>query len=60
MRKPGATLDRDGMLGFYEGKVAKWWVPDDVIFVDQIPLGATGKMQKNKLREEYGDRLMPG
>ena len=58
MPKPGATLDRDAMLAFFEGKVAKWWIPDEVVFVDQIPLGATGKMQKNKLREEYGDRLM--
>jgi 3-(methylthio)propionyl---CoA ligase len=58
--KPGASLDRDQMLAFFEGKVAKWWIPDDVVFVDQIPLGATGKMQKNKLRDDYGDRLMAG
>ncbi len=56
--KPGSTLTRDDMLAFFEGKVAKWWIPDDVIFVDEIPLGATGKMQKNKLRDDYGDRLM--
>jgi acyl-CoA synthetase (AMP-forming)/AMP-acid ligase II len=51
VRKPGATLTRDELLAFFEGKVAKWWTPDDVLFVDAIPLGATGKMQKNKLRE---------
>ena len=58
MPKPGASLTRDDMLGFFEGKVAKWWIPDDVVFVDQIPLGATGKMQKNKLRDDFGDRLL--
>jgi fatty-acyl-CoA synthase len=58
VRKPGATLTRDELLAFFEGKVAKWWTPDDVLFVDAIPLGATGKMQKNKLRELYGDHLL--
>ena len=38
----------------YEGKIAKWMIPDDVIFTDIIPLGATGKILKNKLREEFG------
>jgi acyl-CoA synthetase (AMP-forming)/AMP-acid ligase II len=58
VRKPGATLTREDLLAFFEGKVAKWWTPDDVVFVDAIPLGATGKMQKNKLRERYGDHLL--
>ena len=53
MKKPGAEVTRDELLAFYEGKVAKWQVPDDVAFVDAIPLGATGKMQKNKLREQF-------
>ncbi len=52
-KKPGAELTRDELLAFYEGKVAKWQVPDDVVFVDGIPLGATGKMQKMKLREQF-------
>ena len=43
------------MLGFFEGKVARWWTPDHVAFVDAIPLGATGKMKKNKLREQFKD-----
>ncbi len=47
----GSELGRDDVLALYEGSVARWQVPDDVIFVDQIPLGATGKVQKNKLRE---------
>ena len=44
---------------FYDGKIAKWWTPDDVVFVDAIPLGATGKMQKNKLREQFSDHELP-
>jgi len=50
---------RDALLAFYEGKIAKWWTPDDVVFVDGIPLGATGKMQKNKLREQLVDYKLP-
>ena len=53
VKKPGAELTRDDLLSFFEGKVAKWWTPDDVAFVEAIPLGATGKMLKNKLREQF-------
>ena len=59
VRKPGAELTREQMLAFYEGKIAKWWTPDDVVFVDAIPLGATGKMQKNKLRDSFKDYKLP-
>ncbi len=58
VRKPQAQLARDELLAFYEGKIAKWWTPDDVIFVDAIPLGATGKVQKNRLREKFSDHLL--
>ena len=58
VRKPQAELKREELLAFYEGKIAKWWTPDDVVFVDTIPLGATGKVQKNRLREQFGDHLM--
>ncbi|WP_305989803.1 MULTISPECIES: 3-(methylthio)propionyl-CoA ligase [unclassified Pseudomonas] len=58
-RKPGSELSRDELLGFYEGKIARWWTPDDVVFVDSIPLGATGKMLKNKLRETFQDYRLP-
>ncbi|MDE2298718.1 MAG: AMP-binding protein, partial [Burkholderiales bacterium] len=58
VKKPGAELTREELLGFFEGRIAKWWTPDDVVFVDAIPLGATGKMLKNRLREQYGDRLL--
>jgi fatty-acyl-CoA synthase len=58
--KPGATLTKQELLAFYEGKIAKWWTPDDVIFVEEIPLGATGKMLKHKLRERFRDHVLPG
>jgi fatty-acyl-CoA synthase len=59
VKKPGAEVTRDALLAFYDGKVAKWWTPDDVVFVDAIPLGATGKMQKNKLREQLKEYRLP-
>ncbi|WPB56068.1 3-(methylthio)propionyl-CoA ligase [Xylophilus sp. GOD-11R] len=51
VRRPGAQVERDELLRFFDGKVARWWIPDDVVFVDAIPLGPTGKMQKNRLRD---------
>jgi fatty-acyl-CoA synthase len=59
MKKPNSEVTRDEMLKFFDGKIAKWWTPDDVVFVDSIPLGATGKMQKNKLRELFHDYRLP-
>ncbi|MGY4831010.1 3-(methylthio)propionyl-CoA ligase [Sphaerotilaceae bacterium SBD11-9] len=58
VKKPGTELTREALLQFFEGKIAKWWTPDDVIFVDAIPLGATGKMLKHRLREQYQDHLL--
>jgi acyl-CoA synthetase (AMP-forming)/AMP-acid ligase II len=58
-KKPGAEVTREELLAFYEGKIAKWQVPDDVIFVDAIPLGATGKMQKMTLRQQLKDYALP-
>ena len=46
-KRPGRDVTREEMLAFYEGKVAKWWIPDDVVFVDELPHTATGKLQKN-------------
>ncbi len=60
VKKPGAELTRDELLAFYEGKIAKWQIPDDVVFVDAIPLGATGKMLKTKLRDLLKDYRLPG
>ena len=60
VRRPGAELTKEELLKFYEGKIAKWWMPDDVQFVDAIPLGATGKILKTKLREQFKDYALPG
>ena len=57
--KPGAELTKEGVLKFLEGKIAKWWTPDDVQFVDAIPLGATGKINKLALREQFKDYKLP-
>ena len=59
VKKPGAALSREELLAFYEGKTAKWQTPDDVVFVDAIPLGATGKMQKMKVREQLEGYVLP-
>ena len=59
VKRPGTTLERDALLQFYEGKIAKWQIPDDVVFVEAIPLGATGKMLKTRLREQLADYKLP-
>ncbi len=53
MKKPGAQATEADILAHFDGRIAKWQVPDEVVFIDAIPLGATGKMQKNKLRELF-------
>lgn len=60
VRKPGAELTRDEMLAFFDGRIAKWQIPDDVVFVDEIPHTATGKIQKLKLREQFKNHRLPG
>ena len=60
VKKPGSALSSAEMLKFYEGKTAKWQIPDDAIFVEAIPLGATGKMLKTKLREQLSGYKLPG
>jgi acyl-CoA synthetase (AMP-forming)/AMP-acid ligase II len=59
-RKPNAEVSRDELLKFYEGKTAKWQIPDDVVFVDALPIGATGKILKTKLREQLSGYRLPG
>jgi fatty-acyl-CoA synthase len=59
VKKPGAEVTREELLAFYDGKIAKWWLPDDVQFVDNIPLGATGKILKTRLRETFKDYRLP-
>lgn len=57
--KPGEEATKDEFLAFLEGKIAKWWTPDDVVFVDDIPLGATGKIDKKLIRERMKDYTLP-
>ncbi|HVL43055.1 MAG TPA: long-chain-fatty-acid--CoA ligase [Brevundimonas sp.] len=57
--KPGETQNKQEHLDFLQGKIAKWWMPDDVVFVDDIPLGATGKIDKKLLRERMKDYRLP-
>jgi fatty-acyl-CoA synthase len=59
VRKPEAELTRESMLRYLEGRVAKWWLPDDVVFVEELPHTATGKLHKMKLRERFRDYRLP-
>ena len=59
VKKKDAQVTREELIKFFEGKVAKWWIPDDVVFVDQLPHTATGKLLKTKLRDEYKDYRLP-
>src|SRR5262245_34440241 len=57
--KKGEKATKEEMLGFMQGKIAKWWMPDDVAFVEEIPHTATGKIQKMALREKFRDYVLP-
>ncbi|MDR3509755.1 MAG: long-chain-fatty-acid--CoA ligase [Caulobacteraceae bacterium] len=57
--KAGQTATREEYLAFLEGKIAKWWTPDDVVFVDDIPLGATGKIDKKVIRQQFEHYVLP-
>ncbi|HEY1427247.1 MAG TPA: long-chain-fatty-acid--CoA ligase [Caulobacteraceae bacterium] len=57
--KEGESATREEFLGYLEGKIARWWMPDDVVFVDDIPLGATGKIDKKLIRQRFGDYKLP-
>ena len=59
VKRPGAQVSREELLRFFEGKTAKWQIPDDVVFVDAIPLGATGKILKTRLREQLAGYKLP-
>ena len=59
VKRPGTEVTSDELLQFYEGKIAKWQIPDEAVFVDAIPLGATGKMLKTRLRELLKDYVLP-
>lgn len=60
VRKPERAPSKEEILGFMQGKVAKWWMPDDVVFVDAIPHTATGKILKTELRAQMKDYRFPG
>jgi len=57
--KKGQSAGKDDIIGFMRGKIANWWLPDDVVFADNIPHTATGKIQKTVLRERYRDYVLP-
>jgi len=57
--KPGSSATREELLAFLNGKIAKWWMPDDVAVVEKIPLGATGKINKLALRQMFKDHRLP-
>ena len=57
--KEGEDATKEDFLSFLEGKIARWWMPDDVVFVDEIPLGATGKIDKKLIRERMADYVLP-
>ena len=54
----GEPIEKDSILEFLASKVAKWWLPDEIIFMKELPHGATGKLQKFELREEYNNHYM--
>ena len=59
VKKAGQEVTREQLLAHYAGKVAKWWIPDDVVFVAELPHTATGKILKTKLRESYREPVLP-
>ena len=59
VRGEGSSLAKEDLLEFLDGKIAKWWMPDDVVFVEDLPHTATGKLYKAKLREKYRDYILP-
>ncbi len=58
-RMEGATVSKDDMLSWLNDKVVRWWLPDDVVFLDDIPMTATGKISKLRLREQFADYSLP-
>ena len=54
MRKPGSEVSADDVLAYLDGKIANWWMPEAVEFVDELPHTATGKIQKMTLRKQFG------
>lgn len=59
VRRPGQDATRESVLAFLSTRIAKWWLPDDVVFVDELPHTATGKLLKTALRERFRDHRLP-
>ena len=59
VRQKNSEVTADALLAFFEGKVAKWWIPDDVVFVDELPHTATGKLLKMELRARFSEYVLP-
>ena len=59
VKMKGAEVTKEELLSYFQGKIAKWWMPDDVVFVDQLPHTATGKLLKTKLREDFKNYRLP-
>jgi fatty-acyl-CoA synthase len=59
VKKAGHEVTREELLAFYEGKVASWWLPEDVVFVAELPHTATGKLSKLTLRQQFKEYRLP-
>ena len=57
--KPDATLSKEEVIEYLDGRVAKWWLPDDVVFIDEVPKTSVGKFSKKDLRKRFGDHELP-
>jgi fatty-acyl-CoA synthase len=57
--KPGESLTRDDVLAYLDGRVAKWWLPDDVVFIEEVPKTSVGKFSKKDLRAKFEDHVLP-
>ena len=55
----GQSVDKQELLAYFDGKVATWWIPNDVVFVDELPHTATGKIKKIELRRQFADYALP-
>ncbi|WP_114395770.1 long-chain-fatty-acid--CoA ligase [Oleisolibacter albus] len=59
VRRPGESLEKDELMAFLEARIAKWWLPDDIVFVDDLPHTATGKLLKTELRRRFANHVLP-
>jgi fatty-acyl-CoA synthase len=57
--KDGAALTKEELAAFLETRVSKWWLPDDVVFIDEVPKTSVGKFSKKTLRDRYADYVLP-